>query len=78
MVYEVNSQNSLVFNSFFSISGIITDLYVDYYKLKAINVKSKVPKLIEVLDQYQYDRLLEFFVLGVPNEINERPINVSQ
>lgn len=44
-----------------SFQGIITDLYVDYYKFKGINVRSKIPKLIDVLENYNYEALLEFF-----------------
>ncbi|KAI4462734.1 bardet-biedl syndrome 7 protein [Holotrichia oblita] len=41
--------------------GIITDLYVDFYKLKGTNVKSKIPKLIHILDNYSYEDLLQQF-----------------
>ncbi|XP_076069179.1 BBSome complex member BBS7-like isoform X2 [Oratosquilla oratoria] len=32
--------------------GMITDLYIDKYKFKGINVKSRVPQLLEILDNY--------------------------
>lgn len=58
----------LCVNMYFCVLGIITDLYVDYFKLKAINVKSKVPKLIEILDHYNFDRLITFFIPSVSND----------
>lgn len=42
--------------------GMITDLYVDYYKFKGMNVKSKLPKLVEQLENYNYEDLLIFFI----------------
>ena len=33
-------------------SGMITDLYIDKFKFKGINVKSRVPQLLEILDNY--------------------------
>lgn len=41
--------------------GIITDLYIDYYKFKGMNVKAKVPRLLEVLQRYTYTELLHIF-----------------
>mgnify|MGYP005983928665 CR=1 FL=1 len=43
------------------ILGIITDLYVDFYKFKGANVKSRLARLREVLDGYSYDALVQFF-----------------
>ena len=36
----------------FIVSGMITDLFIDKYKFKGINVKSRVPQLLEILDNY--------------------------
>ncbi|KDR14735.1 Bardet-Biedl syndrome 7 protein homolog isoform X2 [Zootermopsis nevadensis] len=41
--------------------GMITDLYIDRHKFKGINVKGKVPQLIEILDKYDLQNLLDFF-----------------
>jgi len=41
--------------------GMITDLYIDKYKFKGQNVKSKVPALLEVLDNYDLQTLIDFF-----------------
>lgn len=45
--------------------GTVTDLYVDYHKLKAVNVKTRVPKLLDVLERNNFDELLDFFHLTV-------------
>ncbi|KAK4887270.1 hypothetical protein RN001_003541 [Aquatica leii] len=41
--------------------GVVTDLYIDYYKFKGVSVKSKIPKLLTILEKYDYKSLLEFF-----------------
>ncbi|KAF2360801.1 Quinoprotein alcohol dehydrogenase-like superfamily [Trinorchestia longiramus] len=44
--------------------GMITDLYIDKYKFKGINVKSRVPQLLEILDNYSsldLQHLISFF-----------------
>jgi Bardet-Biedl syndrome 7 protein len=40
---------------------MITDLYIDRHKFKGINVKGKIPQLLEVLDKYDLQTLLNFF-----------------
>lgn len=40
---------------------MITDLYIDRHKFKGVNVKSKIPQLLEILDKYDLDRLISFF-----------------
>ncbi|XP_077557908.1 BBSome complex member BBS7-like isoform X1 [Haemaphysalis longicornis] len=42
--------------------GMITDLYIDVYKFKGTNVKSKVPALLQVLDHYEFKALTDFFM----------------
>ncbi|KAJ3587558.1 hypothetical protein NHX12_011155 [Muraenolepis orangiensis] len=41
--------------------GMITDLYIDKFKFKGQNVKSKVSSLLEILDNYDLQSLLAFF-----------------
>ncbi|CAB4066898.1 BBS7 [Lepeophtheirus salmonis] len=41
--------------------GMITDLFIDQHKFKGNNVKSKVSNLLEVLDKYSLESLIEFF-----------------
>ena len=48
----------------FDIPGMITDLFIDKFKFKGTNVKSKVPQLLEVLDNYELDNLIGFFETG--------------
>ncbi|XP_058065445.1 Bardet-Biedl syndrome 7 protein homolog [Anopheles bellator] len=45
------------------IYGILTDLYIDKFKFKGVNVKTKLPQLIELLDNYTYDQLVHFYTL---------------
>ncbi|XP_014375896.1 Bardet-Biedl syndrome 7 protein isoform X3 [Alligator sinensis] len=41
--------------------GMITDLFIDKFKFKGTNVKSKVPLLLEILDSYDQNALITFF-----------------
>ncbi|KAK7097977.1 BBSome complex member BBS7-like isoform X1 [Littorina saxatilis] len=41
--------------------GMITDLYIDKFKFKGQNVRGKVPTLLEVLDNYDFNTLCQFF-----------------
>ncbi|XP_019389548.1 PREDICTED: Bardet-Biedl syndrome 7 protein isoform X2 [Crocodylus porosus] len=41
--------------------GMITDLFIDKFKFKGTNVKSKVPLLLEILDSYDQNALIAFF-----------------
>uniref|UniRef100_A0A8C9FQM8 Bardet-Biedl syndrome 7 n=1 Tax=Pavo cristatus TaxID=9049 RepID=A0A8C9FQM8_PAVCR len=41
--------------------GMITDLFIDKFKFRGTNVKSKVPLLLELLDGCEQDRLIAFF-----------------
>ncbi|XP_037637159.1 Bardet-Biedl syndrome 7 protein isoform X1 [Sebastes umbrosus] len=41
--------------------GMITDLFIDKFKFKGQNVKSKVSSLLEILDNYDLNSLLAFF-----------------
>lgn len=41
--------------------GMVTDLYIDKFKFKGMNVKGKVASLLEVLENYDLPSLIEFF-----------------
>ncbi|XP_074893184.1 BBSome complex member BBS7 isoform X2 [Buteo buteo] len=41
--------------------GMITDLFIDKFKFKGTNVKTKVPLLLEILDGCDEDGLIAFF-----------------
>ncbi|XP_030001110.1 BBSome complex member BBS7 [Sphaeramia orbicularis] len=41
--------------------GMITDLFIDKFKFKGQNVKTKVSSLLEILDNYDMNSLLAFF-----------------
>ncbi|GAB1287474.1 Bardet-Biedl syndrome 7 protein homolog [Apodemus speciosus] len=41
--------------------GMITDLFIDKFKFKGTNVKTKVPVLLEILDSYDQNALISFF-----------------
>ncbi|TRY73217.1 hypothetical protein TCAL_01950 [Tigriopus californicus] len=41
--------------------GMITDLFIDQHKFKGQNVKSKVGQLLDILDKYNLEALIEFF-----------------
>ncbi|KAG8454093.1 hypothetical protein GDO86_000653 [Hymenochirus boettgeri] len=41
--------------------GMITDLFIDKFKFKGTNVKTKVPLLLEILDNYEQSALMAFF-----------------
>jgi len=51
---------------------MITDLYIDRHKFKGINVKGKIPQLLEVLDKYDLQNLLNFFEQSVWERKKER------
>ena len=40
---------------------MITDLYIDKYKYNGVNVKSRVPRLMEVLEKQDFNALVDFF-----------------
>lgn len=47
------------------IFGIVSDLYVDWFKLKGVDVKSKIPELITVLDNYVFEDFMKLFKINV-------------
>ncbi|XP_036407572.1 Bardet-Biedl syndrome 7 protein [Megalops cyprinoides] len=44
--------------------GMITDLFIDKFKFKGQNVKTKVSQLLEILDNYDLNSLMNFFNEG--------------
>ncbi|XP_035280608.1 Bardet-Biedl syndrome 7 protein isoform X1 [Anguilla rostrata] len=44
--------------------GMITDLFIDKFKFKGQNVKTKVSLLLEILDNYDLNSLMDFFNEG--------------
>ena len=40
---------------------MLTDLFIDKFKFKGHNVKSRVPQLLEMLNDYELKNLIEFF-----------------
>lgn len=42
------------------IYGLLTDCYIDRFKLKGISVKQKIPQLLKLLANYDYERIVIF------------------
>lgn len=42
-------------------TGMITDLFIDKFKFKGQNVKTKVSQLLAILNNYELESLMEFF-----------------
>ena len=40
---------------------MITDLFIDQHKFKGQNVKNRVTKLLDILDKYNLQDLVDFF-----------------
>lgn len=47
------------------IYGLLTDCYIDRHKIKGINVSAKIPQLIDLLNNYNYDKFVSFFTSGL-------------
>lgn len=43
------------------IEGLLTDCFIDRFKLKGMNVKSKIPDLVKHIQSYNYSTLVEYF-----------------
>jgi len=41
--------------------GIVTDLFVDLHKLQGRSAQSRVPQLLEILENYSFDKLIAAF-----------------
>ena len=50
----------------FACPALVTDLYMDRAGFKGQNVKDKVPRLLEHLDNCELQGLLEFFEVAPP------------
>ncbi|CEF66992.1 Bardet-Biedl syndrome 7 protein [Strongyloides ratti] len=58
-LHEENKKQAIYFDR---LIGIITDLYIDKFKMKGQNSKHKVNELIETLhDNYSLDNVIDFF-----------------
>lgn len=57
IVYEFKKEPALLDRLY----GLMTDLYIDRFKLKGTNVKAKVPELIQLLDNYNHESLVKFY-----------------
>lgn len=44
--------------------ALITDLYVDFNKIKGANVRLKIPELVAIINDYNYKTLIAFLVGG--------------
>lgn len=47
--------------------ALITDLYVDFNKIKGANVRLRIPDLVAIIKDYDYKTLIAFFV-GADNQ----------
>ena len=52
---------ALVKSTLHFVAGMVTDLFIDQHKFKGQNVKSKVPQLLDILDKYGQDTIIDFF-----------------
>ena len=52
------------------LSGIVTDLYVDWNKLQGIDAKSKIPKLQYVILNGTFDDIVKAFLSSSTNSNN--------
>lgn len=44
------------------IEGLLTDCFIDRFKFKGMNVKSKIPDLVKHIQSYSYSTLVEYFI----------------
>ncbi len=44
------------------IEGLLTDCFMDRFKVKGMNVKSKIPDLVNHIQSYDYGALVEYFI----------------
>lgn len=44
------------------IEGLLTDCFIDRFKVKGMNVRSKIPDLVKHIQSYDYGALVECFV----------------
>lgn len=41
---------------------LITNLYVDFYKIKGSSVKLRIPELVAIINNYNYNTLIAFLI----------------
>lgn len=52
------------------IEGLLTDCFMDRYKLKGMNVKTRIPELVRHIQSYNYDALVECFLGQATDNLN--------
>lgn len=57
----IEQSNNNEASNFKRLKGIVIDLFIDKFKFKGINVKHKLEHLVEILDNYDFDSLLDYF-----------------
>lgn len=58
----INSEYDIRTTALHSLCGIVTDLYVDYFKYKGKNVINKIPELATLIDNdYSLKNVIAFF-----------------
>lgn len=64
----LDKQDSILdsYNSYVDVSdqieGLLTDCFIDRFKFKGMNVKSKIPDLVKLIQSYNYSTLVEYFL----------------
>lgn len=58
---NIEQSNSNEAGNFKRLKGIVIDLFIDKFKFKGINVKHKLERLVKILDNYDFDSLLDYF-----------------
>lgn len=48
--------------------GFITDAYIDFSKLRGLNAKLKIPELIKILNDYNFEQLIKFLTGESPRD----------
>ena len=59
---EIQKQHKQSPRALEALSGIITDLYVDMHKFRGRDMKHKIPDLMRLLDDYDHDTVVGFFM----------------
>lgn len=67
-IIELSRTSQTYLNQIF---GLLTDCYIDRHKIKGINVSAKIPQLIDLLNNYNYENLVSFFTSGLSNTVTE-------
>lgn len=48
--------------------GLVTDAYIDFNKLRGQNAKLKIPELMSILNEYNFDQLIKFLTGESPRD----------